>query len=157
MHPDPLCPWPSDPNPIRPYRACGALPPTLIYRCRAALSLRTAGVPQATARHRILVVPRCGTEYTEPPGCRGRTCPDLFRPIIDSLLYKGDYYCLLADFESYANCQQEVSEVYKDQKRWIRMSILNVANSGKFSTDRTIQQYTDEIWNVKPVPINMDA
>jgi starch phosphorylase len=83
--------------------------------------------------------------------------PDLFQPIVDSLLHRGDYYCLLADFESYISCQQTVSETYKDQQRWTRMSILNVANSGKFSTDRSIQQYADEIWGVKPVPIDMEA
>ena len=89
----------------------------------------------------------------------GLFCPDkpeLFRPITDSLLYQGDQYCLLADFDSYIKCQQQVSETYKDPKIWTRMSILNVANMGKFSTDRTIQQYADEIWNVTPVSIEME-
>jgi starch phosphorylase len=81
--------------------------------------------------------------------------PDLFRPIINSLLHHGDFYCLLADFEAYVTCQQAVSQAYTDQKRWTKMAILNVANSGKFSTDRTIRQYAEEIWNVKPVPIQM--
>ncbi|PIE33606.1 glycogen phosphorylase [candidate division KSB3 bacterium] len=88
----------------------------------------------------------------------GFFCPDqpeLFRPIINSLLYQGDHYCLLADFDAYITCQQEVSEVYRNQERWTKMSILNVANMGKFSTDRAIQQYADEIWNVKPVHIDM--
>jgi starch phosphorylase len=66
--------------------------------------------------------------------------PDLFRPIIDSLLYQGDHYCLLADFDAYINCQQRLAEVYQDQPSWTKMSILNVANMGKFSSDRTIQQ-----------------
>lgn len=82
--------------------------------------------------------------------------PDLFRPVVDSLLHKGDYYCLLADFESYIATQQAVSEAYRDQNRWTKMSILNVANSGKFSTDRTIRQYAEEIWNVTPVPISIE-
>jgi starch phosphorylase len=82
--------------------------------------------------------------------------PDLFRPITDSLLYQGDQYCLLADFDSYVTCQQRVAEVYQDQQQWAKMSILNVANTGKFSTDRTIQQYADEIWNVKAVKIDME-
>ena len=89
----------------------------------------------------------------------GFFCPeqsDLFRPITDSLLYRGDKYCLLADFDSYVKCQQRIAEVYQDQQQWTKMSILNVANAGKFSTDRTIQQYADEIWNVKPVKIEMD-
>lgn len=89
----------------------------------------------------------------------GFFCPeqsDLFRPITESLLYHGDQYCLLADFDSYVKCQQRVAETYKAQQKWTRMAILNVANMGKFSTDRTIRQYAEEIWNVKPVPIKLD-
>lgn len=82
--------------------------------------------------------------------------PDLFRSLMDALLYHGDYYCLLADFESFVNCQQQVSETYQDQRKWTRMAILNVANCGKFSSDRSIKQYAEEIWNVSPVPISMD-
>ena len=82
--------------------------------------------------------------------------PELFRPITDSLLYQGDQYCLLADFASYIACQQEVGKTYQDSEKWIKMSILNVANMGKFSTDRTITQYAEEIWNVKPVKIEME-
>lgn len=82
--------------------------------------------------------------------------PDLFRPITDSLLYQGDQYCLLADFASYIACQQKVAETYKDREKWTKMSILNVANMGKFSTDRTIKQYAEEIWNVTPVTIEME-
>jgi starch phosphorylase len=82
--------------------------------------------------------------------------PDLFHPITDSLLYQGDQYLLLADFDSYVKSQQRVAESYQDQNQWTKMSILNVANTGKFSTDRTIQQYADEIWNVKPVKIDME-
>jgi starch phosphorylase len=80
---------------------------------------------------------------------------NLFEPIIDSLLNKGDYYMLFADFESYVKCQEKVSETYKDKEKWTRMSILNVANMGKFSTDRTIKEYSDDIWNVKPVSITI--
>jgi starch phosphorylase len=83
-------------------------------------------------------------------------CLGLFRPITDSLLYQGDHYCLLADFDAYVKCQQRVADTYQDQQKWTRMSILNVANTGKFSSDRTIQQYADEIWNVKPVKIEME-
>ncbi len=77
--------------------------------------------------------------------------PDRFKPIIDSLLHHGDHYLLLADYASYIACQKEVEETYLDQERWIRKAILNVANMGKFSSDRTISQYAEQIWNSKPV------
>lgn len=80
--------------------------------------------------------------------------PQLFKPITDSLL-DYDYYMLLADFASYVRCQEEVSEVYKDREKWTKMSILNAANMGKFSSDRTIKEYADEVWNIKPVHIEM--
>jgi starch phosphorylase len=60
---------------------------------------------------------------------------------------------LLADFDDYLACQDRVSEVYRDQNKWTEMAILNVARMGKFSSDRTIQEYCDDIWNVKPVRI----
>jgi len=80
-------------------------------------------------------------------------CPDRFQPIIDSLLHQGDTYRLLADFESYVKAQEEVSRLYRDPEEWTKKSILNVANMGKFFSDRTIQEYAGEIWNAKPVPI----
>jgi starch phosphorylase len=79
--------------------------------------------------------------------------PELFKPIIDSLLNHGDNYMLLADYESYVNAQTLVDNTYKNQEKWIKMSISNVANMGKFSTDRTIAEYAKEIWNVKPIKI----
>ena len=75
----------------------------------------------------------------------------VFRPIYDSLLEGGDRYMLLADFESYADCQRLVGQAYHDRDRWTRMSIMNVAHMGKFSSDRSIKQYCDEIWGVTPV------
>jgi glycogen phosphorylase len=78
----------------------------------------------------------------------------LFRPLVDQLL-NYDPYFVLADFRSYLDCQRRVSEAYLDQSRWVRMSILNTARSGKFSSDRTIQQYCDEIWHVEPLPIDL--
>lgn len=86
-------------------------------------------------------------------GFFSRLEPELFRPLIDALLGKGDSYLVLADFASYAECQRKVSQAYKDQDRWTRMSIMNVANMGYFSIDRTTQAYAEEIWKIKPVPI----
>jgi glycogen phosphorylase len=76
----------------------------------------------------------------------------LFKPLVDNLL-RLDPYMLLADFESYENAQAEVDRAYADRERWSRMSILNTARSGKFSSDRSIREYCEEIWHVRPVPI----
>jgi starch phosphorylase len=83
---------------------------------------------------------------------RGDT--ELFRPLIDGLMYQ-DPYLLLADFQSYVECQEKVAEAYRDEERWTRMSILNTARSGKFSSDRTIREYCADIWHVKSMPINL--
>jgi starch phosphorylase len=77
--------------------------------------------------------------------------PDLFRPIVRSLLDDGDKYLLLADYASYLECQEEVARTYRDASLWNRKSIRNVAGMGKFSSDRTIREYADGIWGVKPV------
>jgi starch phosphorylase len=77
--------------------------------------------------------------------------PGLFRPIVESLLNGGDPYLVLADFAAYCACQEEVEKAFEDPERWTRSAVLNVARSGKFSSDRTIQQYADQIWNVTPV------
>jgi starch phosphorylase len=79
---------------------------------------------------------------------------ELFRPLVNSLLY-GDPYMLLADFQSFVDCQSRVSQAYLDKEHWTRMSILNVARSGKFSSDRTIKEYGQDIWQVKPVKIDL--
>ena len=80
--------------------------------------------------------------------------PDLFAPIVKSLLDHGDQYMLLADFDSYIRCQETVSATYLDTEKWTTMAILNVARMGKFSSDRTIKEYADEIWNIKPLDIS---
>lgn len=77
--------------------------------------------------------------------------PERFKPIIDNLLHRGDQYLLLADYAAYIACQGEVEAAYKKPDVWVKKSILNVANMGKFSSDRTIAQYAKEIWNVKSV------
>jgi glycogen phosphorylase len=79
--------------------------------------------------------------------------PDLFRPVTDALFSLGEQYMRLADYESYVRCQERVSRTFLDMEAWTRMSILNVAAMGKFSTDRTIGEYARDIWNVKPVRV----
>jgi len=81
--------------------------------------------------------------------------PGTFQPVVDSLLRHGDYYMILADFESYVRCHEEVECAYRDAERWTRMSILNTANMGRFSSDRTIQEYAREVWRVRPVPVRL--
>jgi starch phosphorylase len=75
---------------------------------------------------------------------------NLFKPLIDSLLGQ-DPYLVLKDFQSYADCQQRVSEAYRDKIHWTKMSILNVARMGKFSSDRSIREYCDKIWHIQPL------
>ena len=79
--------------------------------------------------------------------------PGLFQPIWDTLLTNGDYYMVLADFDAYIQAQAEISAAFKDSENWARMCIVNIANSGKFSTDRTIAQYAQEIWDIHPCPV----
>jgi glycogen phosphorylase len=74
---------------------------------------------------------------------------DLFRPLIDSLLGQDPYF-VLQDFRPYIQCQEKVSEAFKDSALWTRMSILNVARMGKFSSDRAIRAYCDQIWKINP-------
>jgi starch phosphorylase len=76
--------------------------------------------------------------------------PQLFHPITDSLL-RYDPYFVLADYASYIQCQEKVNEIYKDRDKWIKMAVLNVARSGKFSSDRAILQYAENIWGATPV------
>lgn len=78
----------------------------------------------------------------------------LFRPLVDNLLHKDDYL-LLADYQSYIDCQEQVSQAYRNWDHWTRMSILNTARMGKFSSDRSIRDYCQNIWKVQPVPIEL--
>jgi starch phosphorylase len=79
--------------------------------------------------------------------------PGIFRPVVDTLLAQGDYYMHLADLTDYARTQARVDALWKDPEAWARKAILNVACSGKFSSDRTITEYAREIWKTKPCPV----
>jgi starch phosphorylase len=83
---------------------------------------------------------------------RGDT--QLFRPLLDNLLYH-DPYLVLTDYAAYAECQRSVDAVYRDSERWTRMSILNAARSGRFSSDRSIGEYCRDIWHVPRVPVEL--
>jgi starch phosphorylase len=83
---------------------------------------------------------------------RGNTTQ--FQPLIDNLVHHDPYF-VFADYQSYADCQALVDQTYRDRDSWTRMSILNSARSGKFSSDRTIREYCDEIWNVAPVNVQL--
>jgi starch phosphorylase len=82
-----------------------------------------------------------------------RNEPGVFAPLRSMLLDNGDYYMHLADLTSYAQAQQRVSDVFSNPDAWARKAILNVAASGKFSSDRTIAEYATEIWHAEPCPI----
>jgi starch phosphorylase len=81
--------------------------------------------------------------------------PGLFKPLLDRLLKEGDPFMVLADFGAYLRCQERVSQTYRDQSCWTRASILNTANTGKFSSDRTIREYASEIWKIHPVHVKL--
>jgi glycogen phosphorylase len=83
---------------------------------------------------------------------RGNT--DVFRPLVDNLL-RQDPFLVLADFASYVSCQGQVDREYADQENWLRKSILNVARMGWFSSDRSIREYCDTIWQIKPVEVKV--
>lgn len=78
--------------------------------------------------------------------------PELFRPLVDNLLWH-DPFLVLADYQSYVECQQRVSALWHDQEQWTHKSILNAARMGKFSSDRSIHEYCAQVWKVKPVTV----
>jgi starch phosphorylase len=80
---------------------------------------------------------------------------NLFEPVLHTLLHGGDPFMVLADFAAYLECQEQVSRLYQDPEEWSRKAILNVAAMGKFSSDRTIREYAEEIWDIQPVPIEL--
>jgi glycogen phosphorylase len=78
----------------------------------------------------------------------------LFKPLLDTLL-SYDPYMLFADYQSYVDCQDQVGDAYKERERWIRMSILNTARMGKFSSDRAIREYAENVWHANPVKVEL--
>ena len=85
--------------------------------------------------------------------------PEMFRDIYNSLLNTqctqfADTYFNLKDFRSYADTQDRISETYKDEEKWAKMALLNIASVGKFSSDRTIQEYVDDIWHLDRITVN---
>ncbi|MBK5103324.1 MAG: glycogen/starch/alpha-glucan phosphorylase [Burkholderiales bacterium] len=110
-----------------------------------ASGYRPADYYQANAELRQ-AIDMIGSGYFSPEE------PGRFKPIVDNLLANGDHYLLLADYASYVACQAEVDAAYRDQQQWLRKAILNVATMGKFSSDRTIGQYAEQVWQAKPVP-----
>ena len=95
---------------------------------------------QPRLRHALELI-RCGFFSTREP--------HLFDHLVDTL--RLDYYMSIADFESYSLKQNEAAKVYSDQNAWHRKALMNIANMGRFSSDRTIREYADEIWNIKPL------
>jgi starch phosphorylase len=80
--------------------------------------------------------------------------PDLYRPLVDSLLNQGDPFLVLADYEDYLRCQGQVEETYREQAAWTRRSILSTAGMGRFSSDRAIAEYATHIWKASPVAVS---
>ncbi|MFP3156234.1 glycogen/starch/alpha-glucan phosphorylase [Lachnospiraceae bacterium ZAX-1] len=87
---------------------------------------------------------------------------ELFRPLYNSLLNKqntqyADTYFILSDFHSYLEAQKKVQTAYKDEKKWAKMAILNIAHAGKFTSDRTIEEYVKDIWHLDRIKVEMDT
>lgn len=80
----------------------------------------------------------------------------IFKDLVNNLIYH-DPFLVLADYESYVACQEKVSEAFRDKADWAKMSILNTARMGKFSSDRSIREYCDDIWKVKSVPVHLNG
>lgn len=80
--------------------------------------------------------------------------PDIFRDIYNSIIGRDEYF-VLEDFASYVDIQEKVSQAYNDKDNWAKMAVINTAKSGKFSSDRTIREYASEIWNIKPLHIEI--
>ena len=79
----------------------------------------------------------------------------LFKPLVENFLYHDDYL-VMADYQSYIDCQDQVGLAYRNKQAWTRMSILNVARMGKFSSDRSMREYSEHIWKVAPTPVHLN-
>src|SRR6201999_64492 len=86
-------------------------------------------------------------------GTFSRRDPEVSKPLVDSLRYD-DPFLVCADYASYVECQDRVSAAWLDGESWTKMSILNTARSGKFSSDRAIAEYCEDIWSVWPLTVN---
>ena len=80
--------------------------------------------------------------------------PGIFDPLIQSIREPADPWMTAADFRSFVDAQQQAARAYLDQDNWTRMSILNTAASGRFSTDRTMQEYNADIWQAEPIKLS---
>jgi starch phosphorylase len=78
--------------------------------------------------------------------------PGRYRGLVDALLWGGDHYQLLADYDAYLQAQARVDALYRDPQAWARSAILNVAGMGMFSSDRTIREYARQVWHIEPRP-----
>ena len=96
--------------------------------------------------HQVLTQIGSGVFSPEDPG--------RYRDLVDSLINFGDHYQVLADYRSYVDCQDKVDELYELQEEWTAKAMLNIANMGYFSSDRTIKEYADLIWHIDPVRLN---
>jgi starch phosphorylase len=83
--------------------------------------------------------------------------PGLYKPLWEAVFDRGDHFFNLADFPSYLECQDKVDQTYRDQDKWTRMSLQNIAHMGRFSSDYTIREYARDIWHVEPCPITVSA
>ena len=79
--------------------------------------------------------------------------PNDFKQIYNELMFKNDEYLLLADFEAYVHAQKNIEQRYRNREEWAKTCLINIAQSGYFSSDRTIKQYADEIWDIHSVDI----
>jgi len=80
--------------------------------------------------------------------------PNQFAPLFHSLINEGDYYCCIADYRAYIDCQERMAQVYKNSHQWHRMALLNVVRMGKFSSDNVIRNYAEDIWKVASCPVS---
>ena len=80
--------------------------------------------------------------------------PGIFDSLIQSIVEPSDPWMTAADFRSYIDAQQRAADAFRDPERWTRMSILNTASSGRFSTDRTMREYNADIWHLEPLKLN---